>query len=263
MPLAIFGFLKFSPADAIDILMVAVIIYICFQWIRGSAAMNVFIAVVMLFVLRVLVAALNMKLMSAIIGTFLDVGVIALIVIFQPEVRHFLMRFGARYTSSGKGRSLLNKLLGIEDKKMGNEAVNEICEACRQMSSDKTGALMVIPRRDSLEYIAQTGDLVDAKISRRLIMNIFFKNSPLHDGAVLVKGNQVVAARCILPVSSNNSIDPNLGLRHRSAIGVTEQLDVISVIVSEETGAISYAVGGQIHHDVTPVQLRHYLESAL
>lgn len=246
MPLAIFGFLKFSPADAIDILMVAVIIYLCFKWIRGSAAMNVFIAVVMLFVLRVLVAALNMKLMSAIIGTFLDVGVIALIVIFQPEVRHFLMRFGARYTSSGKGRSLLNKLLGIEDKKMGNEAVNEICEACRQMSSDKTGALMVIPRRDSLEYIAQTGDLVDAKISRRLIMNIFFKNSPLHDGAMILRHDRIEAARCTLPITQRTDIPPSLGMRHKAAIGISEETDADVIVVSEETGGISFVRGGRL-----------------
>ena len=135
--------------------------------------------------------------------------------------------------------------------------------ACMHMSQTKTGALIVFIRQNEVNDIIASGEIIDAKVSSALLETLFFKNSPLHDGAVLVKGNTVVAARCIFPVSSNLDIDPNLGLRHRSAIGVTEQLDVISVIVSEETGAISYAVGGEIHHDVTPSQLKQYLESAL
>ena len=136
-------------------------------------------------------------------------------------------------------------------------------QACMHMSSSKTGALIIFQRANSVEELVRTGEIINAKASSPLIETLFFKNSPLHDGAVIVKDNVVLAARCILPVTSRTDIDPNLGLRHRSAIGVTEQLDVVSVIVSEETGAISYALEGEIHHDVTPAQLRQALEQLL
>ena len=213
MLLNIFGFLNISFADILDILMVAIFIYLAFRWIRGSAAMNIFIAVILLFVLRVVVAAFNMKLMNALLGTFIDVGVIALIVIFQPEVRHFLMKLGSRYGMAGKSRDFFNKLMGIQDQKMAGGTVNEIAEACRAMSADKTGALIVFPRKDSLDFIVETGDIVDAKVTRRLIMNIFFKNSPLHDGAMIISADRIVAARCTLPITGRSDI-PEIGRAH-------------------------------------------------
>ena len=243
-----FGFLNFSFVDALDILMVAVLIYLVFRWIRGSAAMNIFIAIILLFVLRVIVAALNMKLMSAFLGTFIDVGVLALIVIFQPEVRHFLMKFGSRYRNASKGREFLNKLVGIQEKKMGNETVNEIAEACRTMSDNKTGALIVLPRKDSIDYIIETGDEVDAKVGRRLIMNIFFKNSPLHDGAMIISGDRIVAARCTLPITSRTDIPANYGMRHKAAIGMSEETDSDVIVVSEQTGKISFVRAGKLTH---------------
>ena len=221
MLLNIFGFLNISFTDVLDILMVAIFIYLVFRWIRGSAAMNIFVAVILLFVLRVIVAAFNMKLMSALLGTFIDVGVIALIVIFQPEV-------------------------GIQDQKMAGGTVNEIAEACRAMSADKTGALIVFPRKDSLDFIVETGDIVDAKVTRRLIMNIFFKNSPLHDGAMIIGGDRIVAARCTLPITGRSDIPARYGMRHKAAIGISEETDADVVVVSEETGGISFVRGGNI-----------------
>ncbi len=246
MLLNIFGFLNISFADILDILMVAIFIYLAFRWIRGSSAMNIFVAVILLFVLRVVVAAFNMKLMNALLGTFIDVGVIALIVIFQPEVRHFLMKFGSRYGMAGKGRDFFNKLMGIRDQKMAGGTVNEIAEACRAMSADKTGALIVFPRKDSLDFIIETGDVVDAKVTRRLIMNIFFKNSPLHDGAMIIGGDRIVAARCTLPITGRSNIPPHYGMRHKAAIGISEETDADVVVVSEETGGISFVRGGNI-----------------
>ena len=246
MLLNIFGFLNLSFADILDILMVAIFIYLAFRWIRGSAAMNIFIAVILLFVLRVVVAAFNMKLMNALLGTFIDVGVIALIVIFQPEVRHFLMKLGSRYGVAGKSRDFFNKLLGIQEQKMAGGTVNEIAEACRAMSSDKTGALIVFPRKDSLDFIIETGDIVDAKVTRRLIMNIFFKNSPLHDGAMIISGDRIVAARCTLPITGRSDIPARYGMRHKAAIGISEETDADVVVVSEETGGISFVRGGNI-----------------
>jgi len=246
MLLNIFGFLNLSFADIIDILMVAALIYLVFRWIRGSSAMNIFLAIILLFVLRVVVAAFNMKLMSAILGTFIDVGVLALIIIFQPEVRHFLMRLGSRYGVARKGKAFLGRLFGTQEKKMDNETMNEIAEACRAMSAARTGALIVLPGKDSLEYIAETGDEVDAKVSRRLIMNIFFKNSPLHDGAMIIDGDRIVAARCTLPITQRTDIPASFGMRHKAAIGITEESDSDVIVVSEETGGISFVRGGEL-----------------
>lgn len=243
---AIFGFLSLSLADCLDILMVAILIFLVFRWIRGSAAMSIFMALILLFVLRVVVAAFNMRLMNALLGTFIDVGVLALIVIFQPEVRHFLMRLGSRYGLAGKGKDLLGKLFGVQEQQLAGETVNEIAEACRAMSASKTGALIVLPHKDSLSYIIETGDAVDAKVSRRIIMNIFFKNSPLHDGAMIIEGDRIVAARCTLPITQRTDIPPSYGMRHKAAIGISEETDADVIVVSEETGGISFIRGGSL-----------------
>ena len=242
--LAIFGFLNLSFADCIDILMGGVLIYLVFRWIRGSAAMSIFIAIILLFVLRVVVSAFDMKLMNALLGTFIDVGVLALIVIFQPEVRHFLLKLGSRNGVAGKGRDLLGKLFGTQEQQLANETLGEIAEACRAMSAAKTGALIVLPHKDSVNFIAETGDVVDAKVSRRLIMNIFFKNSPLHDGAMIIQDDRITAARCTLPITQRNDIPATYGMRHKAAIGISEETDADVVVVSEETGGVSFVRGG-------------------
>ncbi|MDD7089186.1 MAG: diadenylate cyclase CdaA [Bacteroidales bacterium] len=249
MLLNIFGFLNFSFVDVIDILLVAILIYLVFIWIRGSAAMNIFVAIILLLFLRVIAAAFNMKLTSALLGAFLDIGVLALIIIFQPEIRHFLMKFGSRYGFRGKGKDLINKLLGFKEQHIGNEAINELAEACRSMSQTKTGALVVLQRKESLDFIIETGDQVDALVRRRLIMNIFFKNSPLHDGAMVISGDRIVAARCTLPITSRTDIPPSYGMRHKAAIGISEESDADVVVVSEETGQVSFVRGGVL----TPV----------
>lgn len=249
MLLNIFGFLNFSFVDVIDILLVAILIYLVFIWIRGSAAMNIFVAIILLLFLRVIAAAFNMKLTSALLGAFLDIGVLALIIIFQPEIRHFLMKFGSRYGFRGKGKDLINKLLGFKEQHTGNEAINELAEACRSMSQTKTGALVVLQRKESLDFIIETGDQVDALVRRRLIMNIFFKNSPLHDGAMVISGDRIVAARCTLPITSRTDIPPSYGMRHKAAIGISEESDADVVVVSEETGQVSFVRGGVL----TPV----------
>lgn len=248
MLLEIFGFLNMSLADILDILMVAAIIFLLFRWIKGSSAMNIFVAILMLFVIRVMAESLNMRLMSAILKTLLDVGIIALIVIFQPEVRHFLIRLGNRTGLSVKGRKLLDRILGMQDTSIGGESAKEIAEACWTMSQDKTGALIVLPANNPLEQIVETGDLVDALVKRRLIMNIFFKNSPLHDGAMVIKGDRIVAVRCTLPITGRTDIPPSLGMRHKAAIGISEESDASVVVVSEETGRISFVRGGAITH---------------
>lgn len=248
MLLDIFGFLKFSFTDVLDILLVALIIYLVFRWIQDSSVVNIFIAIIAIFFLKVVADALKMKLMSSLLATFIDVGVIALIVIFQPEIRHFLMRLGSGTSLGRKGRALMNRLLGREEHQADSSDVNEITEACRTMSEQKTGALIVLTRSNALESVAETGDRIDSCINRRLIMNIFFKNSPLHDGAVIIDNRHIVAARCTLPITERTDIPPSYGMRHKAAIGITEETDADVIVVSEETGGIAFGHGGSLTH---------------
>lgn len=263
MLLSLFGFLNLSLIDILDILLVALIIFVVFRWIRHSSALNIFLAVILIYVMVVIVDALGMKLMSALLGTFVDVGVIALIVIFQPEIRHFLYRFGSEAKISTKSRQILDRILGARSgAKMGSAAVDEVAEACRAMSDSKTGALMVFPHSDNLDYIIETGDRVDATISRRLIMNIFFKNSPLHDGAMVLRGERIVAARCTLPITERSDIPAHFGMRHKAAVGISEQSDADVIVVSEETGNVSFVRNGKLTHISNMNELKLLLDAA-
>ena len=251
-PLSFLGFLDMSLADILDIILLGLIIFVMFKWIKGTSAMSIFVAIVSLFLIRVVVGAFKMKLMTAIMDMVLDVGVLALIVIFQPEIRKFLIRLGNRYMNSAQGRAILNRITGKgkTGSLTSSEAVNDLTEACRRMAEDKTGALIVIVHKNPLEEIISTGDRIDAAIHRRLIMNLFFKNSPLHDGALVIAGNRIVAARCTLPITENKNLPANYGMRHKAAIGITEESDADAVVVSEETGRISFVKAGV----VTPIQ---------
>ena len=244
--LGIFSFLKFSVADAFDILMVATIIYVVIRWLKDSSARNIVLAVLFLLVVEMIVDALDMRMTSAILHTIFDVGVIAMIIIFQPEIRHFLNRLGRNAGFTRRSNAFINKIFGIKEDKLDTSSVNELAEACRTMSAEHTGALIVMPRLDSLEYIVETGDKVDALVSRRVIMNLFFKNSPLHDGAMIISGNRIVAARCTLPITSRTDIPASYGMRHRAAIGITEESDADVIVVSEETGKIGFVHGGTL-----------------
>ena len=248
MALAVFGFLQLSIADILDILLLGLIIFFLFRWIRGSSAMSIFVAIVSLYVIRVLVSAFNMRLMTAIMDMVLDVGMLALIVIFQPEIRKFLIRLGNRYMNSTRGKAILDRITGKVNKKTlaSSEAVNDLTEACRRMSEEKTGALIVIAHKNPLEEVISTGDRIDATIHRRLIMNLFFKNSPLHDGALVIASGRIVAVRCTLPITENKNLPANYGMRHKAAIGITEESDAEVVVVSEETGRISFVKGGRV-----------------
>ena len=246
MLLEIFGFMSMSIVDILDILLVALIIFVVIRWIHDSPAMNIFLAIIFIYFLMIVVEALHMKLMSKLVSTFIDVGVVALIVIFQPEIRHFLMRFGAGTKIGSKGRKFFNMLFGDKESAVDNESVNEITEACRVMGQEKTGALIVIPHQVSLDDIVGTGDRIDAIVNRRLIMNLFFKNSPLHDGAMVISGDRIVAARCTLPITDRSDIPARYGMRHKAAIGITEQSDADVIVVSEETGGISFVKEGKL-----------------
>ena len=192
-----------------------------------------------------------MKMVSSLLGTVIDMGAVALIVIFQPEVRRFLNSLGRKAETTLQRPGFLQWLIpSLRPSQVDVKALREITEAVREMAAQKQGALILILRRNSLDDIVATGDVVDAEISRRLIMNIFFKNSPLHDGAMIIADNRIAAARCTLPITERTDLPARYGMRHKAAIGISEQCDADVIVVSEETGEISLVRGGQI----TPIE---------
>ena len=245
--LGIFGFLSFGWADVLDILMVAAIIFFLIRSIKGdSTVLNIVLVLVVLLVLQAVVSALNMRMMTVLLNTLLDVGVLAIIILFQPEIRHLLNRLAVNSGLAKRTGELFDRLLGIKEEKLGSRSVVELSEAVRAMAAEHTGALIVLQKKNALDEYIATGDRFEAEINRRLVMNIFFKNSPLHDGAMIIQGDRIVAARCQLPMTDRTDIPAHYGMRHRAAIGMTENSDADVVVVSEETGSISFVHAGEI-----------------
>lgn len=242
-------FLHLSLVDILDILTVAALIYIVFRWIwiKGSSAVNIFIAILLVLIVRSITSSIGMKMVSSVLGTLIDVGAIAVIIIFQPEIRRFLNSLGRRVGLALEKRELLRKFFPTHIMQtVDTKSTTEIAEACREMSEQRTGALIIIRKRDLLQEILDTGDNIDAKVSKRLIMNIFFKNSPLHDGAVIIDNDRIVAARCTLPISDRTDLPARFGMRHKAAVGISEQSDVDVIVVSEQTGGISFVRAGKV-----------------
>lgn len=235
-------FFGFSIIDIIDILLVAAMLYYFYRLMKESGSLNVFIGILLFFFTWILVSRLlQMRLMGSIMDQLMSVGTIALIVIFHDEVRNFFKRIG----SNRRILFLTSYFARKSEDDKNKEMIMPIVMACVSMSQQKIGALIVIEKEDSLNEIASTGEAINANVGQRLIEAIFFKNAPLHDGAIVIRGNRIVAAQCILPVSHNLNIPKKLGLRHRAAMGVAEKTDALAVIVSEETGAISVAKDGK------------------
>ncbi|MCQ2183828.1 MAG: diadenylate cyclase [Bacteroidales bacterium] len=244
--LAISPIIKISLIDIIDIVVVAMLIFLVVRQLKNSTAANILMAIISIYIIKGVVDLLNMKMTAAIIQAFIDVGIIALIIIFQPEIRRFLNNLGARYQNASRNNTIMARLFRRQGEDIGSGAVSELIEACRDMSADKTGALIVIPGQNSLQDIIATGDVVDAKVNSRLIRNIFFKNSPLHDGAMILSGERIIAARCTLPMTSKEDLPPSFGMRHKAAIGISEASDAQVILISEESGHIAYCKGGEI-----------------
>ncbi len=262
--LGIFGFLSFGWADLLDILMVAGVIFFLIRAIRGdSSVLNIVLVLVVLLVAQAIVSALNMRMMTALLNALLDVGVLAIIILFQPEIRHLLNRFAVSSGLTRRTGELFNRILGIKEEKMGSRSVEELGEAVRAMSAEKCGALIVLQHKSSMEEYMATGDRFEADINRRLIQNIFFKNSPLHDGAMIIVGDHIAAARCQLPMTNRTDIPAHYGMRHRAAIGLSEDTDADILVVSEETGNVSFVRGGGIHTVNDMPELRKLLSSIM
>ena len=259
--LLITGFLQIRFLDVIDILLVAFILYELYILLKGTVSINIFFGIVAIFFIWRITDALQMELLREILGAFFSVGIIALFIIFQPEIRQFLLTLGKPDFIQRRRRSFF--FWQFSDPSIYVVDVDKIVHACQKMSNIKQGALIVFTRMHELKTIKETGNYIGAEISVELLENIFFPNSPLHDGAVIISGNKIEAARCILPISRSKNLPAHLGLRHRAAVGVTEQSDAIAVLVSEQTGKISCAENGELMKNIQPAALKDFLEEEL
>ncbi len=252
------AFITIRFLDILDILLVAFLLYQIYNLIRGTTAINIFIGIFTLYLLWLVVKALNMSLLSSILGQVIGVGVIALIIVFQQEVRRFLLIISTRYIRNRKFS--LEKLFSFGEKQVVEVKIDSIVSACSNMSAFKTGALIVISKKTDLKSFIGTGDFINADTSSRLLESIFFKNSPLHDGAVIINKDKIAGARCVLPATDRIDLPPQFGMRHRAALGIAEKTDAVVILVSEETGSISFAKEENIETNIGPNRLRQILE---
>lgn len=230
-------FIQIRVVDVIDITLVAALLYGLYSLVKGTSATSIFLGIVAIWLIWQVVKALQMELLSSILGAFVSVGFIALIIIFQPEIRRFLFTIGTQARKNKLSKKFHLFRLHSNSIILDAEALTQ---ACLNMSEIKQGALIIVTKQNQLDDIALTGVDINANISNSLIENIFFKNSPLHDGAMIITNNRIRSARCILPVTEKTDIPGHYGLRHRAAIGVTEENDCFVLVVSEETGNISF-----------------------
>ena len=249
-------FIEFGIKDLIDILLVAYLLYQTYRLMKDSGSINIFVGILVFIGCWIIVSqVLEMRLLGSIFDKLVSVGVLALIVLFQDDVRKFLVTVG----SHKRWENVLRFLRKSKQEKIEQSDIMPIVMACMSMSKSKTGALIVIEKNLPLNEIIRSGETINADVNQRLIENIFFKNSPLHDGAMIIRHKQIIAAGCILPVSHDLNIPKELGLRHRAAMGVSQETDALAIIVSEETGGISVAYKGQFHLRLTAEELERIL----
>jgi diadenylate cyclase len=254
------AFITIRFLDIIDILLVASLLYQIYRLIRGTVAFNIVIGFFLVYLVWVVIRSLGMELLSSIFGQFIGVGVIALIIVFHPEIRRFLLYIGSHNQIT---RLLsLDKLFHTTRSSGDAGVIPELVETASFFSRTRTGAIMILARRSELVEQINTGELINARLSQPLLRTIFFKNTPLHDGAVIIKKNQIVAAGCILPLT-HKEVEKSMGLRHRAAIGITEATDALALVVSEETGHISLVEGGNIMRKLTREELTELLTAFL
>jgi uncharacterized protein (TIGR00159 family) len=248
--------------SVIDIILVAILLYYVYKLVKGTAAINILIGIVIIYLIWKLTDLFNLNILSNLLGQFISVGVFALIVVFQQEIRKFLLMLGSNNLTNNK---LYFKYINIfkPSREISQMDIDEFLKSCNKLVKSKTGALFIIERNNSLDFIKNTGDNLYLEISSPIIESIFYKNSPLHDGAVIIDGNFITAARVILPVSENKSINSRLGLRHRAAFGITEKTDAIAIVISEENGKISFIKNGEIFNYKNNENLKAMIEAEL
>ena len=235
--------LHLSIIDVIDVILVAFLLYYVYKLVKGTVAINIFIGIVIIYLIWKLTQALQMQLLSNILGGFMTAGMFALIVVFQQEIRKFLLMIGS--TNFGQRRRFFKQLKFLKTDTFTETNVEAIVAACNRMSLSQTGALIVLERNNSLDFLTGTGDEMSITVTQPILESIFFKNSPLHDGAAIIDNNVIKATRVILPINNEKNIPERFGLRHRAAIGVTEKTDAVALVVSEETGQVSYIKNGE------------------
>jgi diadenylate cyclase len=236
------GFLEVSWVDLVDISLVSILLYQVYKLIRGSIAVNIFLGILALYLIYLIVRAAQMELLATILGQFMGVGVLAMIILFQPEIRKFLLVIG-RGTEFRE--NIFKTLANWRSSYHEDFDVQQVIEAIKTLKATRTGALIVFSRDVELRFYVETGDVLDAEVSKRLLLSIFNKNSPLHDGAVIIYKGKIKAARCVLPVSENDHLPAHFGLRHRSALGMSENTDTLVMAISEETGRLILARNGK------------------
>ncbi len=249
------SFLNFRIIDVLDILIVAILLYELYKLTKGTAAVKLFWIIALFYVVWKAVAYLHFTLLSELLGEVINVGILAIIILFAPEIRKFLL-----YIGDGRLLRFFNEKLGRkEDTNAYQEEIEAVRDACHNMSATKTGALIIFARKTPLDEFLQTGKMLDARPNSELLENIFFKNSPLHDGAMIISNNKITAAACILPISHDLDIPKEFGLRHRAAKGISQETDALSIVVSEETGSISAAYNDVLKAHISAEELEHIL----
>ncbi len=257
------GFLEVSWVDVIDILLVSVLLHQVYKLMRGSVAVKIFLGILALYLIYLIVRAAQMELLGLILGQFMGVGVLAAIILFQPEIRKFLLLIGKTTDFNKSGSVLKNFFLGKGSNRYEMYNITPIIEAAKTLGGTNTGALIVFSRDSELKFYAESGDIIDAHLSKRLLLSIFNKYSPLHDGAVIVYRGKIKAARCVLPVSESDSLPAQFGLRHRAAMGMSEITDTAILVVSEETGQLSLTRNGRLFSNLSPLELRKLINEYL
>lgn len=248
------GFVEVKFVDVLDVFFVSILLYQVYKLMRGSVAIRVFLGFLSLYMAFLVVKAANMELLTSILGQFMGVGVLAAIILFQQEIRKFLLLLGR--TPVFNDSTFWSLKFWNHNGAMSRSDITPIVEAAKALGATNTGALIVISRQSELKFYAESGDRLDSLLSKRLLISIFNKYSPLHDGAVIIYNGRIIAARCILPVTERDNIPAQFGLRHRAAIGMSEATDVFILVVSEETGQISTVRNGTVNHNVTVKELR-------
>jgi diadenylate cyclase len=256
----VFSFLEFTFIDVLDILLVAFLLFNVYKLLKGTVAINIFIGIAIVFLIYKVTQALHMEMFSSLLGTLISGGAIALIIIFHPEMRKFLLMLGS--TNFSNKRNFINQLKFLKAEISIDLDINSLVMACEKFGVSRTGALIVLERNNSLDFLKEKGDAMNVEINVPILESIFYKNSPLHDGAIVVKENFVVATRVVLPLSENK-MPSRFGLRHRAAIGVTEKTDAICLVVSEETGEISFIVDGEFELYSTTNELQEKIKMYL
>lgn len=253
------GFLDFRLVDILDILAVSFLLFQVYKLMKGSVAIRIFLGFLFLYLIYLVVRAIDMELLSAILGQFMGVGVIAVIILFQQEIRKFLLMLGK--TTFFKRENFFKHLWSREE--ITDLNITQVVEAAKSMGGSNTGALIVYSRDTELKFYAESGDIIDAEVSKRLLLSIFNKYSPLHDGAVIIHKNRIKAARCVLPVTERDNLPAQFGMRHRAAVGMSEVTDTLILVVSEETGQMSVAKNGIVFHNLSGQEIREKIREYL